>query len=622
MRHHKKEEVSYLHSIVGVEEEYINECKKTNRILGKWKNTDCFIDEKINRINLQLATSGENGVLEMVKSELNKWNRKPWKIMGYDKIKHAYITGHGNINLTIPETNVATLLVLLLKGGFITHQNGVYGNGVYNIESSILIKEENWVSVKEQEVKGNNRQNEIGRGWCRDMLKMCAQYLAIEQNRADESLYSYFQALMQTLNTLDQYELFGISRDIFDLIFPSFEMFFQKMKKAIFAENQNKNCLELELAKESMWNYLESVNSVIYHTIHTDQIYLMIPGYSGTSFSIPIKLSLFYSWFMEKVIQISNDGKRMFSYILTPVTESKPKTRAITMSGNEKDILIYVRLSRRSLYLKCPDKMFHAKDIENPLVSICTKLLSGTGIGVRVSKAIYEIPSDIMAYVEKEKTDYVASMRYIWNIQKQVDNNRQLLLVSGELRNMIRTLIEVYQEVFADVFAVNVLNCDESAYRKAFQVSEGTVDKEGRKPIRQDLRERTISQVVFHKQDTEIQGDGMPSHKLEHDIRLKNLLSDAQVDKDFTDRLLNSVWVYQHLCEYAEMCYAKMGEWLESEENGNDVEQIRTVYRMFTSQNHSSSEIYSLISKCIAEYRMQVRDKYEKVIGKSNMAGI
>ena len=60
---------------------------------------------------------------------------------GFDKVTYSYITGHENICITFRDTDIKSLLALLVPGGFATHQNPVYGRGVYNIETSVAIKE-------------------------------------------------------------------------------------------------------------------------------------------------------------------------------------------------------------------------------------------------------------------------------------------------------------------------------------------------------------------------------------------------------------------------------------------------------------------------------------------------
>jgi len=90
---------------------------------------------------------------------------------------------------------------------------------------------------------------------------------------------------------------------------------------------------------------------VIYHTVHSNQFFLMKPGYTGTTFLIPVKLCLMYLWVVQKEIVVLNDADHMYSCLLTPGLESRPETTLINMGLSEKDRLIHFSSSQRSLYM-------------------------------------------------------------------------------------------------------------------------------------------------------------------------------------------------------------------------------------------------------------------------------
>ncbi|EOS41647.1 hypothetical protein C809_04218 [Lachnospiraceae bacterium MD335] len=349
----KMEEIVYLHSILGINETYLKDCESNNSILDKWKGRDCFIDEELHNLNIQLATSGSLSVLALFKSKIAYW--RTWGSVEeqnknrLDNISYSHMLGHGNINIKISNSNVRTLILFLLHGGVLTHQNGVYGKGLYNIETEIFIHENKWKEV--DTILTNeytNDHNNMYDAWCSKIMKDCEMLCGTNSLLSEDiGLYSYFRALIQTLNTLSQYEQFSMSRDIFELIIPSFQMFKQQLIESIGRISSE---IPREDIKRSLMQYLECVNSVIYHTIHTDQVYLMIPGYSGTSFSIPIKLSMFYSWYIEKVKNILNDANRKYSCIIKPVMESRPITNIIRIKPKENDMLICVQLAQHSLF--------------------------------------------------------------------------------------------------------------------------------------------------------------------------------------------------------------------------------------------------------------------------------
>ena len=345
----RREEVLYAHFIPGVEEGYLEACKDQGRVLDDWAGTSCFTGEKIARIELQMATSGNRGIWQALKEAWDKSDKR-YSIKGYDNITYSYIAGHCNLYMALTDTDVKSLLVLLLPDGVITHQNGIYGRGLYNIETTFQIKENSWKDLPagEREERGEKR---IRRKWCQTQIQRCKTYFRADLIRNDEGLYSYYQSLIQTLNALDQFERFHMSRGIFCLLYPSFSLFCSHLEKML------QDSLEIyrsraESLKRALCAYLESANSVIYHTIHTDQVYLMIPGYCGTSFSIPIRLQLFFLWYIREVIGLLNDNARKFACILTPVMESRPITEIIEMKPDGSENLISVQFSQRALF--CP----------------------------------------------------------------------------------------------------------------------------------------------------------------------------------------------------------------------------------------------------------------------------
>lgn len=344
--------VIYVHSIIGVEENYLEECVNQKKILQKWKEKECCIDEKIFEFTLNLATSGNNKILGYMKGQIEKWH-DIYKIEEPKEIISSYMLGHVNLSIILYNIRVENMLLFLLPSGIATHKNKLYGNEIYNIESTIRLEDCKFQDIPSLQYSGSQKN---GRGWCRNCIQSCqrlfdeCQQFSDNTLKCDESLYSYFYALIQTLNMLDQYEGFKMSNDIFYLLYRSFSMFIDKLDQTL----GKSDCLQqyniMEELKKSICRYLECVNSVIYHTVHTDQVYLMIPGYSGTPFSIPIKLNMFYLYFVESISELMKEKNREYSFILTPVMESRPRTDIIKVGNSEEEKIICVQLSQRSLY--------------------------------------------------------------------------------------------------------------------------------------------------------------------------------------------------------------------------------------------------------------------------------
>lgn len=370
----------YSHSIMGIAEKYLERCVQEKATeWNQWNNQNCFLDDDIQQISIKIVTSGKEDVEEKLKENLKK-------SICVGKIFSSHVAGHENLSIEIQNTKVRSLIKLLCPGGFLTHQNPLYGQGLYNLETSVAIKKREWGPYKEQRVEEEadnsehaictSEQKEIsetgdlstevapdsgqGRSWCEKKIENYKKLLKEAREEKDESLSSYYYALLQTLNTIAQYENFTLARDIFYLIFPAFELFDQQLKRAKekTKEQPFNEKVVIEEIKEGMRNFLNSVDSIIYHTIHTDQIYLMIPGYTGTVFSIPIKLCLLYQWFIHQIIDLLNDSHRkdngkpfLYQCLFTPEMESRPTTDIISMGLPHGDRLIRVKLSQRSLYM-------------------------------------------------------------------------------------------------------------------------------------------------------------------------------------------------------------------------------------------------------------------------------
>ena len=341
------DEIVYFHPILGIFEDYLQACMENKEILRFWRGKNCYIDEFVKRINMQLATSGDKKVINAIKGYMSKWNDE-WNITGYDNLVYSYVGGHANISILLSDTDVRTIIVLLLQNGVITHKNPVYEGGLYNIQSTIIMNEKKFNEIETGNVIYEKQRKP---GLCRRLVKEYAKEFTEDIRRKDEGLYSYYQSLILTINTLDQYENFELSRNVFWLVFPSLVMFDIRFRTLLNWAKESTNEIDLPELKNSMYQYIEYVNSIIYHTVHTDQIYLMIPGYSGTSYSIPIKLNLFYLWFLDTATEIISNQERKYSYILTPTMEARPRTQIVDVGSTDKGRLVNVQLSQRLLFL-------------------------------------------------------------------------------------------------------------------------------------------------------------------------------------------------------------------------------------------------------------------------------
>lgn len=337
-------EVKYLHSVMGVSEKYLSVLCE-----NKEKKPFYHLNDDIFEISMKIATDGDLGIISRIKKEMDVQI-----IPGKGSVTYSEVTGHENIVICIRNTDTNTFLQLLYPKGFATHQNPLYGKGIYNIETSIRIGEASLMNIacSSGDRYHQNDKKEECRGWCESEIEKYIRKMPLSLEKGDESFYAYFQALIQTLNMLSQYEKFKLSKDIFYLVFPAFKMLTEQMYAALdFMEEEPKKTQE-KAASEAICQFVDAVDSVVNHIVHTDQVFLMVPGYTGTTFSIPIKLCLLYMWMLEKEKKLLNDNQGAeYQCLLSPVMESIPATGLVYPDSEEESRLIRIKVSQRSLYM-------------------------------------------------------------------------------------------------------------------------------------------------------------------------------------------------------------------------------------------------------------------------------
>lgn len=342
-------EVKYIHSIIGVLNDYLKECGK-DEVLPLYRNIDCHIGEALACISHKVVTSGNKETINHVLYILEKQkNSSKLGLKNFEKITYSHVTGHEDLIINIPQTDVKSLLAMLIEEGFSTHKNRLYETEIYNIETDIVFRENGLCLLDKKDL--DNRDELVGmqsiqkKSWCEMLIEKCKEEMRETFNSGDESLYSCYRALTQTLNTLAQYERFSLSKDLFYLLFPSFAMFYEHLEKINTQESKVIN-------KEVLCEFVSAINSIIYHTVHTDQVFLMVPGYTGTSYSIPIKNCLLYLGVVNRVIEVLNDCQNeKYACLLTPEMEAHPSTTLLNIGATKRDRLIRFFASQRSLYV-------------------------------------------------------------------------------------------------------------------------------------------------------------------------------------------------------------------------------------------------------------------------------
>lgn len=669
----KMPEISYAHSIMGVSEPYLTKCNEVKKVLPTWQGVDCNIEEDIAGALIKVVTSGQKETIGKIKSILQTQYEG-----ACENLTYSWMAGHGSIALKIPKTKVKNALRLMFPDGFSTHFNPLYGSEIYNIETELYMESASLDSLNAVEVAVKKISGE--KMWCELLIEKYVNKMREALDKKDEGLYSYYRALVQTLNTLMQYEGFSLSENIFFFLYPSFNMFDTLLDFALEqAQDRNKQC-DMVTVKESICEFMSAVNAIIYHVIHTDQIFLMVPGYSGTSYSIPIKLCLMYLGIAEDIICLLNEKKYNYTCLLTPETEVRPRSHPIDMGVYSDNRLIQVCSSQRFLYMprhfmvvltheiahyigtdmrmrdeRCeyiiktiacylaegifpegiPEgidrdiyieicKKFkesvrddcvkflkekvsisnvsgrnHGKQLKEILANGCQKYLAANENGVG---RFFDMLFSVLEKTEEE--NLLAASEELYKQRVWLEKNRISLLHSGIMHHFIDTILKLYRETFSDIAAMTILDCKIETFAESLDVSEGfKIEGPGNRSDFSNARKMIIEELFGSVNQTTKSNDAMSSEssltKLEEHWPLH-----------YYEEIYNYVWLKKYLVDYGEKCKKLLQERISNNDLSVCLNEIRTIFKMFSEDTNSCSEIYGNIMKCIHQYTQRVREKY------------
>lgn len=665
----KMEDVRYCHSVMGVSEAYLaNACELDKK--DEWEAKDCCGEDRIKRVTMKIVTSGDFALREKIK-EFYQSDNKLKQLIQF--VQYYDVTGHENIVMDLGEIRVKDFLRLLFPEGFATHQNLLYGRGIYNIETSICMEKEDFSTILRKPIE---KEKLVSISWCSKKVKKYQQMSGKALNGGDESLYSYYLALIQTLNTLAQYEMFSLSKDIFYLLFPAMEMFDKQMDVAL----KNK-VEETEALRDSICEFLDSVNSIIYHTVHTDQVFLMIPGYSGTTFAIPIKLCLLYSWFIKEIIELLNDSEKPFKYecLLVPVIESKPHTDSISMGLPHGDRLICVKLSQRSLYMPRNLMIILAHEVAHYVgdeirnrekrLEYIIKTLSGVIAEGIIPRALSEegFIADAFVRINKIKICSLLIDALIRNMREKhaqdgyhgddikgdligvtekllLDNKNEITeticKIPNEVAGMLEEkgskfvenakVIQKYQHQFED-------NCRDIVISGIISDIVGSLMKMYREVFSDMVAVSLLDfgddiyEEASRISEGKIYGEGVLG--VEGDIRKsminyvregikprgshnEKMLGEKDTNKN-SSRLIKDLYSFENVLDllkkYAVVCYNDTKRLLEKQ--GDKLKEIRRIFELFNdSKKHSCETIYSEINEKVVSYNENIEKHYKELI--------
>lgn len=638
-------QIVYLYTIVGVAQSYLNICSE-KKIEWKWNERDCNIEKKIPLLTLKIASENPKKIRTIIESksimetDINKY---------FKEADFKYMHGHHNVFIQFRNIPVKFLIFLLLPNGLLSHENELFGTSIYNIETDCLYDFDIADGERGQDTQVTDDLPEL----LTDMyIKTVQKYLENENN-------TYLHNLVLILNALSQFEHFRMARDVYYLVFRAFNNFLMEFDKLSREKNDEKiDELNVEITK--MIGY---INSVVTQSIHTDQNFLTIPGYSGTSFWLPIKLTIYYQELAYKIIKIYREKKHQYDVMLVPELETKPYTKEKRIEDSENVIhTIIVKFGQRmlfqpSLHIVLIHELSHyigeeyrqrilRKNKMVELMAFLTVKLLFKGVIQENGSIQKEIDSYITSVQEKIgafylrkinkkcSNDYYASdiakalQSAAWNVIMADSRDPLFEEVFGTLSDwdaIIKKIDEIEPGVDGEEIFFEVKNCLSSNRMKArYSVEvENLICSLVRvfKEIYSDISAYAILQFPFEEfqdafsisEEKQIDNTNVDcqqsireyvmAHIMKNgsEIKVNNRGLEISGNNSVYDQMYSYDLVKKQLCEYAEECMKKI-QYRFNKSDNDVIDSIRIAYTHFKQQN--DSDIFSIVIK--------ENDAYEK----------
>lgn len=638
-------QIVYLYTIVGVAQSYLNICSE-KKIELKWNERDCNIEKKIPLLTLKIASENPKKIRTIIESksimetDINKY---------FKEADFKYMHGHHNVFIQFRNIPVKFLIFLLLPNGLLSHENELFGTSIYNIETDCLYDFDIADGERGQDTQVTDDLPEL----LTDMyIKTVQKYLENENN-------TYLHNLVLILNALSQFEHFRMARDVYYLVFRAFNNFLMEFDKLSREKNDEKiDELNVEITK--MIGY---INSVVTQSIHTDQNFLAIPGYSGISFWLPIKLTIYYQELAYKIIKIYREKKHQYDVMLVPELETKPYTKEKRIEGSENIIhTIIVKFGQRMLFQpslhivlihelshyigeEYRQRILRKNKIVELMAFLTVKFLfkgviqENGSIQKEIDSYITNVQEKIEAFYlrkinKKCSNDYYASdiakalQSAAWNIIMADSKDPLFEEVFGTLSDwdaIIKKIDEIEPGVDGEEIFFEVKNCLSSNRMKArYSVEvENLICSLVRvfKEIYSDISAYAILQFPFEEfqdafsisEEKQIDNTNVDcqqsireyvmAHIMKNgsEIKVNNRGLEISGNNSVYDQMYSYDLVKKQLCEYAEECMKKI-QYRFNKSDNDVIDSIRIAYTHFKQQN--DSDIFSIVIK--------ENDAYEK----------
>lgn len=394
-----------------------------------------------------------------------------------------------------------------------------------NVVSNFYNKEND--NVAEEKI---NRFLEISSGnnnWCFNTIKLINKIIKNPEIQNNDAKYTRYIAFLKIINALSQYESNILGAELFELILPVVSYY----SKEFLQENSYLDNLDY-IMKDNIANLFVTLDHTLSRIIHTEHRFMMIPGYNGMLFDIPIKLCLMYLSFMYKAAKVlsfndcnnkkKNNMKTEYPYriLFVPSMEQSPSTSIDEKEKYKLDKVIFINIPQKHLYQPRSLCIILAHELAHYVgnslrnrnyrmqcaAEIILNLLyneifiSYENSNIYKSTYIADAVDKIMDFVSNYRKAYesqfgltdeeiicTAFKYYLSNFSNIYNKNNNISLWACNIPNIDhkinyymdfieRNIVKIYdhfREVLSDFCAIQLLKCDILEYIEAFRISEG-----------------------------------------------------------------------------------------------------------------------------------------------------
>lgn len=224
--------------------------------------------------------------------ELKKILKKNSRIQNYN------VLGSNDVYILMKDVNLKELNSLFKEGKILDYNGEFYNKFLFSSEIKLLSK-----FIKRDIQKNKSLEYAYNQNFLFNEKINKLNSLEIK----NDSELNVRRVFVELLNGLNSFYNSEIDDYIFLMLHKSIEFMYERI-----LEDDEENY-------ESLFQFLEAVNSIIHGTFHTDRQFIQTPSLNATMYDIPLKLGVFYTSLCNIIINLlkGNDNKN-YIFLICP----------------------------------------------------------------------------------------------------------------------------------------------------------------------------------------------------------------------------------------------------------------------------------------------------------------